>query len=955
MAATQTKPRVKLRHDEKSYKPKAREYNPEDHRDDGGTLEPGPGRESFQIAQFWKQQVETWQQYARPWRDRGNNVLKRYRDERGKYERGGMRRMNLLWANTKIMKPAIYSRCPDPIVERKFLDKDPVGRLSSVILERGIRAQLEHGYHAAMNKAVYDRLLPGRGQVWVRYEPVIGEDKESLSIKSQSASSMEDSFVKIAKDVGDKDILEETAEEAELDNTGDVLLTEKVVTDYVDWRDFMTFPVRARTWEEVQAVGKCVFMSKYEAELRFGKEIAQNMKPDTEPETTANGRTTITDNTIFRDTNERSIVVYEIWNKSDKRVYWVSSGYEYLCDVREDPYKLKEFFPCPEPLNATLTNDSLLPVADYYQYQDQAIQIDELTQRIAMLTKACKVAGAYNAANKALARIFDEAIENQLIPVDQWAMFAESGGVKGAIDLLPLDTIESCIKTLREVRQECMQDLDQVTGISDIVRGTTDSRETLGGIRLKNNNAGTRLSEQQNEVQRFCRDTIEIIGQLVAKHFDDETLVECSGVLFDDEMQPESVLREYEPDMPGFQVDKSKLQQQGRAPLSPQAPQQPNQAQSQGVAPPMPASGGVGKGPSPQSIPPVGPTNVVPFPLVGDPNVIAQQNATPVPPADALIIEKLEKALNLLRQDVSRNYRISIETDSTIFGDKVQERQDASDFVEAIGGFMANFERLGQAVPEAMPLLARTLQWACRKFRIGRDLESEINSFVARMEKKAKQLIENPQPTPEDKKLQNAKEIKQMELDGNRELESIKAQAQEQNDMREAQIQAANDERDAQKQAAEDEREAQLMQIEVAQKQRESEINIRMKEMEMQFKEKELALKLRMMEAQMQMKEHDHALNQQNTEHQAGVDMQAREHEHALNKDMAETTHQHTMEEGYAQHSNKMQQSEVAAKSTAQKAELQEKGHEQKKEIMDHTAEHKKKQLQMQAKNKGKK
>lgn len=901
------------------------EEPPKNTPDDNGKLRPGRGKESYKLACFWKEQIEGYEQFNQRWFAKGNMVLKRYRDERSKMENEALRRFNILWANVQIMKPAIYSRMPDPIVDRRFLDKDPIGRLSSVILERTIISQMEHGFHSAMNRAVYDRLLPGRGQVWLRYENEIEgeENEENSSIPTQSSNSLEDSLAKIAKDVGDEKLIEETAEDDSLEETGDITLVEKIITDYIDWRDFYTFPARARTWEEVQAVCKRVYMSKQECFERFGEKIAQEMQPDTTPESSANNRTSITDTQIFKDVNDRSIVVYEIWNKSDRRVYWVSNGYDFLCDVRKDPYKLKKFFPCPKPLSATVTNDSLTPVPDYCEYQDQAIQIDELTQRIAMLTKACKVAGVYNAANKQLARIFEEVSENQLIGVDQWAMFAEAGGIKGAIDFVPLDQIQTCIKTLQEVRQATQQDLDQITGISDVVRGTTDSRETLGGIRLKNNNAGTRLSENQEEVQRFARDVIAIIGELAAKHFEDDTLVQASGIMYDEEMQPDAVLREFEPLMPGFMAT--------------------SQNQSTPANNSNPAAGG-SNGPSPTSVPPIttpqqsgqppAPTqgNVIPFP--GQQPGQMQPNGQPSTPDSQVIIGlKLDAAIKLLRKDVPRNYRISIETDSTIFGDKIQERQDASDFIEALGGYMANFEKLGQEVPEAMPLLGRGLEWAARKFRIGRDLEAEINSFVARMEKKAKKLIENPQPSIEQQKLQADKEKNMSDNQFKLQLAQMEAQREQANDEREAQMQQQNDMRDAQKAQMEDERQAQLMQIE-----------IQMKREELEFKRQENMMKLEMMREQMKMELAKANIKASTEQQSAQTNMAVKQHESNLNMQAAEMQHQH-----------KMRESEVASKGTEQKAEIQEKSHEQKKEIMDHTAEHKKKQLQMQSKAKVKK
>src|SRR4029077_3787460 len=518
-----------------------KEYNDADHPDDGGKLEAGPGRESFKLAQYWKSQVNAYDEASARWVKRGNTVIKRFRDERSRLSEEGQRRMNLLWTNYKIMKPAVFSKCPIPIIDRKFLDRDVTGRLSSQILERSVKNQLDtNGFFDAVNMAVGDKLLPGRGVVWIRYVPEIGE---GVSIPAPTKDGAADPLYKIEEEFGDD---EDTDEKEKLEETGEEVLSENTEIDYVDWRDFYVFPVKARNWKEVQAIGKKTYITKKEAKRRFGEKIGEALKPDTEPQILGNAeRQTYSETAIFQDANERNIVVYEIWNISDKKVYWHSSGYDYLCDIKEDPLKLTGFFPVPKPLFSTMTNDTLFPVPDYMEWQDQAIQIDELTQRIAMLTKSCKVAGTYNAAVPAINRIFNESIENELIPVDQWAMFAEGGGLKGAIDFIPIDQVQKCIETLQKVRQQAMIDLDQVTGLSDVLRGTTDSRETLGGLKLKNNNAGTRLSEDQEEVSRFCRDVIVLVSEIICKHFSDETIIQSSGILFEDALQPDTIMREW--------------------------------------------------------------------------------------------------------------------------------------------------------------------------------------------------------------------------------------------------------------------------------------------------------------------------------------------------------------------------------------------------------------------------
>ena len=50
------------------------------------------------------------------------------------------------------------------------------------------------------------------------------------------------------------------------------------------------------------------------------------------------------------------------------------------------PLSFRDFFPCPEPCYGSKTSKSLFPTPDYRYYQDQANEIDDLTEKIANLT-----------------------------------------------------------------------------------------------------------------------------------------------------------------------------------------------------------------------------------------------------------------------------------------------------------------------------------------------------------------------------------------------------------------------------------------------------------------------------------------------------------------------------------------------------------------------------------------
>jgi hypothetical protein len=819
--------------------------------DDYSDVLPGEGRKSKDIVSFWKKQIKAFDKENADFIARGQQIIDRFMDKRSKAEAGMTRRMNVLWSNFKILKPALYSKEPIPNIDRKFLDRDPKGRLSAQILERTVRNEIEHnGLHDAISRAVDDYLLPGRGQVWIRYEPVIslgesittpvhndlqaGIDKIlEIDDKKYESTQLEDD----AHEDNDNETEDELddVEEEQLETTGEQLLTESVPVDYINWKDFYMFPADARTWTEVQAVGKKVYISKREAVTRFGREIGKKLRPGTlEKDDNDNLHS---GESSYEDLNVRTICIYEIWNRSDKKVYWICPTYDYLCDIKDDPLGLTKFFPCPMPISSTITNNSMQVAPDYFEYQDQAIQIDELTTRIAMLTKACKVVGTYNAAQPEVARLLDEATENKLIPVDNWALFGEKGGVEGAMSFLPIDKVQSVITTLIEARSLALQDLDLITGITDIQRGTTDSRETLGGIRLKNNNTGSRLQDRQNQIAEFAKDIIILVTEVISKQFDTKTLIEASGILLEDDLQPENVLAEYHAKMDLNKPSMSPGALPGMPPEPPQAMQPPGMSP---VVPPQGAPNTPSAMPSMLGLPPMPMGMGTPPASMGLAGLL--KPITPImPTVDELIARKLEPAIKLIRDNVLISYRIDIETDSTIFGDAAQERQDATEFVGAVTQYITGVAQAVQEMPEALPLFGAMLRFAVRKFRTGRDLESTIDTFVTTMENKSKKMKEQgppPDPKIEAEKLKQAGEEKRQQRE---EQAAIQAQ----------QAQAANDQRDAAKQQAEDQRTFMLQQSEDERESQQLQLNA-------QIAQKELEMKLKEMEAQAIMQEQEH-------------------------------------------------------------------------------------------------
>ena len=118
--------------------------------------------------------------------------------------------------------------------------------------------------------------------------------------------------------------------------------------------------------------------------------------------------------------------------------------------------------------------------------------------------------------------------------MQDWARHREKGGIEGAISFLPIRDVVEALQVLVELRAKVMEDLDRVTGIADILRGTSDARETMGGQRLKQNAANTRLDKLRDDVAIFGRDTIRLIAEVIAKQFSDDTLLKSSGILYEE-------------------------------------------------------------------------------------------------------------------------------------------------------------------------------------------------------------------------------------------------------------------------------------------------------------------------------------------------------------------------------------------------------------------------------------
>jgi hypothetical protein len=627
-------------------------------------------QDGIDLVTKWIEQINLSEQELQPWWRTGDIIVRRYKNENR--ARGGgrpsvgyeRRRFAILWSNVSTLQPAIYAKQPVPMVDRRYRDEDPVGKVASDVLERALGFSLDqYDFDGRVKLCVLDYLLPGRGQVWVRYIPHMREVNAEQDYELGEGVQDDDNT-----EVGEVETPEATEE----------VVYEEVQCDHVSWKDWLTNP--AREWAEVRWVARRVYMTRAELTERFGKDMAKNV-PIT---TTSTGTDTASD---AQKQSSQTGEVYEIWDKPTKMAYWVCKGYTGgVLDKREDPLGLTNFFPCPPPLNATTANDSTIPVADYVQYQDQADELDELTARIGKLQDALRMVGVYaGEANRELQLVFSPGNENKLIPIDTFDLWKEKGGVRGLIEWVPVDMVIQVLKGCYEARSQVLNDIYQITGLSDIIRGESNPNETATAQRMKGQWGSLRVRDRQRDLQRFCRDAIRLKAEIIAEHFSIDTLKAMTNV----KLLTAAEKQQIEQIMPLIQ-----------------------QAQQSGM--PIPP----GMAPDPAML-----------------ELMAQPT--------------WDEVQALLRDDALRSFRIDVETDSTVQPDENAAKMAFTEFTSAIVGLMSAAASIVPSAPYTAPLFAEVLKQGARTFNVSRSMEDVIDKVFEQAEAAPPVQPQGPPPPDE--------------------------------------------------------------------------------------------------------------------------------------------------------------------------------------------------------------
>lgn len=373
-------------------------------------------------------------------------------------------KQNIFWASVETLKPFVYFKQPQPFVVRVNKNANQAQALACKILERALAWNMKQfDFDSVVKYARNDFLLSGMGILWEQY--------------CSSFKQVGTDFIK------DK---------------------EKVETTYVSPTMFLADTDKVNVWEDVEWIARRMYMNISEVAANFSAETVEKVRSQC-------GQNSV-------------LTVYEIWDKPTRTIYYISPQYgaDFL-HIQPDVLHLSGFFPCPKPIMATLANDGIIPVPDYVEIKSLLEELDGVNNRMRLTMQALKVSGCYDNSFPELANILDKDIT--LISLADFDKLKDAGGIKGVIDFAPIGQYVEALQILAQRRQVLIDSIYEVTGVSDIMRGTSQRVETATAVTQKTNFGTLRNQDRQNDMQRFLKDLFAIKAEIICEHFSPEFLL----------------------------------------------------------------------------------------------------------------------------------------------------------------------------------------------------------------------------------------------------------------------------------------------------------------------------------------------------------------------------------------------------------------------------------------------
>jgi hypothetical protein len=599
-------------------------------------------------ARFWLSEIEAAKERACDWYEKAEEAEDRYRDDQER----PFGSLNIFWANVEVQRAAIGEDFGKPQVTRVNAPENDGGlsRHIANVWERSVAAAVrDTNDNHDIALAVNDVFIPGKGQVWLELEVISkGEDGKPTWVSAP--------LVRVPY----KDYLEGPA---------------------TRWGD-TPWVARGHLFTRDELISQCKISEEEADKVPLNVQLPfENRKSDKADRTTRG-----------REQFKRARV-WEIWTRyPEKARLYVAEGHDEVLCWDADPFRLKGFFPCPRPMLANGDEGWQAPLTDYSRYEDQAKELDRLSERIFVLTETLKRRGVYD---KQFAELQDLAKsgDNVLVAVENFGQLLKAGGGNGLAGVVLWEDLTPTITVLRELhvqRNELVKLIYELSGISDLARGHTDPDETLGAQRLKQSFGSSRFRKREKESRRFAAEAYAIKAEIIAELFPREQLQEMCGIKLP--LQKE--------------IDEAQAQLQ-------QIMQFQQQAKQAGMQVPPPNQ---------------------------------EQVAYLMQLAQTRF--SWEKTAQVLQSDYRRCYHVECETDQTNFIDEEADKQARTQFFTTAMQTLQQIGPMIQGNPKNGEIFKQMMMFVISSFRAGRGLEEGLERAVDEAIQLASQQQGQQQPDP---------------------------------------------------------------------------------------------------------------------------------------------------------------------------------------------------------------
>ena len=353
----------------------------------------------------------------------------------------------------------------------------------------------------------------------------------------------------------------------------------------------------------------------------------------------------------------------------------------------------------------------LLPAPLYSKYKNLCEDLTDIHDRIQSLVKQAKFTGAYTSfAEQSDVENIMNGEDGEFKPLKTTANIDDA---RKLVVFKPLNEIANTITVLRTEKMALKQDIQEITGLSDIVRGASVASETATAQQLKGNFAISRIQPLQKEVEFTIRDTIRLLAELAVEKMSINEIIKITGLKIVDvdlimnqaktniELQKQEAISLLNPQDPDYQNKIMMLEQQAQQGL--QNTYKDLQDQLKGFH---------------------------------------------------IQLKDLKKLEETIKSDKLRCISIDIETDSTVKIDQNQEKMDRMEYIRTISQTIQSMVPAVQTNVISKDALNEFVVFASKPFKVGRNLENYLKNEEPIEEK----------PDPQAMIAQAEMELRQQEL-----------------------------------------------------------------------------------------------------------------------------------------------------------------------------------------------